>query len=210
MGQHWIDPPKRERKRVHNYSEAEYFKNALKSNKGERTAGPRLPKMPQLQVGRAGDVAACCCAADGGSTSKCWYAVSGDVASEAGTCSAHMCVSCLSCNSLIPLGPLRSIHSPPLLPPPSPALLHSCSPRPRPPPPSPPQDFQFYDIERLTVLFEKEHAAEVFKHQQAQAAKAAAAEAGEGAEPPPAPEPSPDDPQPLTREGRAAVTAAVS
>ncbi len=51
MGQHWIDPPKRERKRVHNYSEAEYFKNALKSNKGERSAGPRLPKMPQLQVG---------------------------------------------------------------------------------------------------------------------------------------------------------------
>jgi hypothetical protein len=51
-------------------------------------------------------------------------------------------------------------------------------------------------VERLTALFEKDHAAEVFRHQQAQAAKAAAAEEGGEAAAPP--EPSPDDPQPLT------------
>jgi hypothetical protein len=35
---------------VHNYSEAEYFKNALSKGTKDRQGGPRLPKMPQLQV----------------------------------------------------------------------------------------------------------------------------------------------------------------
>ena len=34
MGVHW---------------KAEYYKNAMKSSKGEKAGGPRLPKMPQLQ-----------------------------------------------------------------------------------------------------------------------------------------------------------------
>ncbi|MEW5311445.1 MAG: hypothetical protein WDW38_003160 [Sanguina aurantia] len=49
IGNNWVDPPKRERKRnALNYNESEYFKQALKSGKGDRS-GPRLPKMPQLQ-----------------------------------------------------------------------------------------------------------------------------------------------------------------
>lgn len=49
IGHNWVDPPKRERKRVANYNEADYYKNAMKQTKAERTGGPRLPKMPQLQ-----------------------------------------------------------------------------------------------------------------------------------------------------------------
>lgn len=49
-GNNWIDPPKRERKRIVNYAENEYFRNALKaSGGGARQSGPRLPKMPQMQ-----------------------------------------------------------------------------------------------------------------------------------------------------------------
>ena len=50
-GSNWVDPPKRERKRVVNYAENEYFRQAMKSGAGPRAAGVRLPKMPQLQVG---------------------------------------------------------------------------------------------------------------------------------------------------------------
>ncbi len=47
-----MDPPKRERKRMVNYAENEYYRQALaKREYGPRTTGPRLPKMPQLQVG---------------------------------------------------------------------------------------------------------------------------------------------------------------
>ncbi|CAL8460870.1 g401 [Coccomyxa elongata] len=48
-GSNWIDPPKRERKRVVNYAENEYFRQAMKSGTGPRASGLRLPKMPQLQ-----------------------------------------------------------------------------------------------------------------------------------------------------------------
>lgn len=50
-GSNWVDPPKRERKRVVNYAENEYFRQAMKSGAGPRAPGIRLPKMPQLQVG---------------------------------------------------------------------------------------------------------------------------------------------------------------
>jgi hypothetical protein len=43
-----VDPPKRERKRVVNYAENEYYRQAMKAGPG-RASGPRLPKMPQLQ-----------------------------------------------------------------------------------------------------------------------------------------------------------------
>ena len=45
-----MDPPKRERKRVVNYAENEYFRQAMKSGSGPRGAGIKFPKMPQLQV----------------------------------------------------------------------------------------------------------------------------------------------------------------
>ena len=45
-----MDPPKRERKRVVNYAENEYFRQAMKSGSGPRGAGVKFPKMPQLQV----------------------------------------------------------------------------------------------------------------------------------------------------------------
>lgn len=49
-GHNWVDPPKRERKRVVNYAENEYFRNAMKPGGGRSTqGGPRLPKMPALQ-----------------------------------------------------------------------------------------------------------------------------------------------------------------
>ena len=47
-----MDPPKRERKRVVNYAENEYFRQAMKSGSGPRGAGVKFPKMPQLQVTR--------------------------------------------------------------------------------------------------------------------------------------------------------------
>eukprot|EP00898_Chlorokybus_atmophyticus_P006003 jgi/Chlat1/6403/Chrsp45S05917 len=44
----WIEPPKRERKR--NYSEAEYFRQAMNRSTGpSKPREPRLPRMPQLQ-----------------------------------------------------------------------------------------------------------------------------------------------------------------
>jgi SWI/SNF-related matrix-associated actin-dependent regulator of chromatin subfamily A member 5 len=49
-GSNWVDPPKRERKRVVNYAENEYFRQAMKSGTGPRASGLRLPKMPQLQA----------------------------------------------------------------------------------------------------------------------------------------------------------------
>ncbi|KAK9812302.1 hypothetical protein WJX73_000685 [Symbiochloris irregularis] len=51
IGHNWVDPPKRERKRVVNYAENEYFRNAMKAGGGRstHTGGPRLPKMPALQ-----------------------------------------------------------------------------------------------------------------------------------------------------------------
>lgn len=48
-GAHWVDPPKRERKRIVNYAENEYFRQAMKPSTGAgRQGGPRLPKMPQM------------------------------------------------------------------------------------------------------------------------------------------------------------------
>lgn len=85
-GANWVDPPKRERKRVVNYAENEYYRQAMKVP-GGRAGGPRLPKMPALQ------------------------------------------------------------------------------------------DFQFFNVQRLTELFEKEGAYESFKHAQAQKEAAARAQA---------------------------------
>ena len=47
-----MDPPKRERKRVVNYAENEYYRQAMKTGGGPRASGLRLPKMPQLQASR--------------------------------------------------------------------------------------------------------------------------------------------------------------
>ena len=47
MSNNWVDPPKRERKRVHNYSEQEYYRQAMNRGEGKKS-GPRLSKMPQL------------------------------------------------------------------------------------------------------------------------------------------------------------------
>lgn len=44
-----MDPPKRERKRVINYAENEYFRQAMKTGGRTAAGGPRLPKMPALQ-----------------------------------------------------------------------------------------------------------------------------------------------------------------
>lgn len=50
-GSNWVDPPKRERKRVVNYAENEYFRQAMKSGTGGRGAGGiKLPKLPPIQV----------------------------------------------------------------------------------------------------------------------------------------------------------------
>ncbi|KAK9820501.1 hypothetical protein WJX72_011031 [[Myrmecia] bisecta] len=110
IGHNWIDPPKRERKRVVNYAENEFFRQAMAKTGGQRSTGPRLPKMPQLQ------------------------------------------------------------------------------------------DFQFFDIKRLTELFDKENAYEVFKHQQG--LKEAAARQQGASEEVVATQvaPAADDPTPLTEE----------
>ncbi|WIA10295.1 hypothetical protein OEZ86_000436 [Tetradesmus obliquus] len=47
MAHNWVEPSKRERKRVLNYSEAEYYKQALKTGKSERAA-TRIGKMPAM------------------------------------------------------------------------------------------------------------------------------------------------------------------
>lgn len=49
IGHNWVDPPKRERKRVINYAENEYFRQAMKTGGRTAAGGPRLPKMPALQ-----------------------------------------------------------------------------------------------------------------------------------------------------------------
>ncbi len=49
MGANWVDPPKRERKRVVNYAENEFYRAAMAKTSGPRAGGPRLPKMPALQ-----------------------------------------------------------------------------------------------------------------------------------------------------------------
>eukprot|EP00879_Flechtneria_rotunda_P001459 GHRR01001613.1.p1 GENE.GHRR01001613.1~~GHRR01001613.1.p1 ORF type:complete len:1090 (+),score=452.35 GHRR01001613.1:198-3467(+) len=48
MAHNWVEPSKRERKRVLNYSEAEYYKQALKTGKGDRSGTMRVGKMPPL------------------------------------------------------------------------------------------------------------------------------------------------------------------
>lgn len=57
ISNNWVDPPKRERRRVLNYSETEYYKQAMKTAKADRPAGPRLPKMPHLQDFQFFDIA---------------------------------------------------------------------------------------------------------------------------------------------------------
>ncbi|XP_024526017.1 probable chromatin-remodeling complex ATPase chain isoform X2 [Selaginella moellendorffii] len=42
----WVEPPRRERKR--NYSESEYFKQALRPSTSSKSKEPRIPKMPPL------------------------------------------------------------------------------------------------------------------------------------------------------------------
>eukprot|EP01024_Parvocaulis_polyphysoides_P043035 TRINITY_DN3928_c0_g4_i1.p1 TRINITY_DN3928_c0_g4~~TRINITY_DN3928_c0_g4_i1.p1 ORF type:complete len:714 (+),score=99.52 TRINITY_DN3928_c0_g4_i1:319-2460(+) len=58
VADNWIEPPRRQRQRITNYSESDYYRQTLKLGGGSNTksgdrgsgqAGPRLPKMPQLQ-----------------------------------------------------------------------------------------------------------------------------------------------------------------
>ncbi|XP_047053003.1 probable chromatin-remodeling complex ATPase chain [Lolium rigidum] len=46
VGDSWIEPPRRERKR--NYSESEYFKQALRQGAPAKPREPRIPRMPHL------------------------------------------------------------------------------------------------------------------------------------------------------------------
>ncbi|KAI3869113.1 hypothetical protein MKW92_043185 [Papaver armeniacum] len=46
VSDNWIEPPKRERKR--NYSESEYFKQAMRPGGPAKQREPRIPRMPQL------------------------------------------------------------------------------------------------------------------------------------------------------------------
>jgi hypothetical protein len=55
MGANWVDPPKRERKRVASYAENEFYRIALQKREyGPRNTGPKLPKMPPLQASAPG------------------------------------------------------------------------------------------------------------------------------------------------------------
>uniref|UniRef100_A0A061QM65 SWI/SNF-related matrix-associated actin-dependent regulator of chromatin subfamily A member 5 n=1 Tax=Tetraselmis sp. GSL018 TaxID=582737 RepID=A0A061QM65_9CHLO len=110
MSSNWVDPPRRERKRIHNYSEQEYYRQTMSRGQGPKQGGPRLSKMPQLQ------------------------------------------------------------------------------------------DFQFYNISRLSEIYEKEHAYEIHKHQMAQKESAAKAQGASEDAVQAQLVPSPDDPQPLTEE----------
>ncbi|EHA8591065.1 ISWI chromatin-remodeling complex ATPase CHR11 [Cocos nucifera] len=47
VSENWIEPPKRERKR-NNYSESDYFKQALRQGGPAKPREPRIPRMPQL------------------------------------------------------------------------------------------------------------------------------------------------------------------
>ncbi|GFH05549.1 uncharacterized protein HaLaN_00029, partial [Haematococcus lacustris] len=110
VGNNWVDPPKRERKRINAFGETEVYKPQGMKAAASKASGPRLPKMPQLP------------------------------------------------------------------------------------------DFQFYNVKRITEIYEKENKYELFKHQQAEKEKTlrnqgASEEAVEGAL-----APSADDPQPLTEE----------
>lgn len=113
IGNNWIDPPKRERKRVQSYNEAEAFRQTLKPGGGggpRASAAPRLPKMPQLQ------------------------------------------------------------------------------------------DFQFYDVPRITALYEKEANFEAHKHSLAEKARSARAQGASEEVVQAQIAPGPDDPQPLSEE----------
>lgn len=46
VADNWIEPPKRERKR--NYSESDYFKQAMRQGGPAKPREPRIPRMPQL------------------------------------------------------------------------------------------------------------------------------------------------------------------
>ncbi|KAK1317268.1 putative chromatin-remodeling complex ATPase chain [Acorus calamus] len=46
VSDNWIEPPKRERKR--NYSESDYFKQAMRQGGPAKPREPRIPRMPQL------------------------------------------------------------------------------------------------------------------------------------------------------------------
>jgi len=110
MSTNWIDPPKRERKRVNNYNESEYYRQAMNQGKTTKQTGPRLSKMPQLH------------------------------------------------------------------------------------------DFQFYNTARLTELYEKDHAYEIYKHQMSQKEAAARAQGASEEVVQAQLVPSPDDPTPLSEE----------
>eukprot|EP01025_Chloroclados_australasicus_P061699 TRINITY_DN8110_c3_g1_i2.p1 TRINITY_DN8110_c3_g1~~TRINITY_DN8110_c3_g1_i2.p1 ORF type:complete len:1007 (+),score=121.42 TRINITY_DN8110_c3_g1_i2:328-3021(+) len=57
VAENWVEPPRRQRQRITNYSETDYYRQTFKSGgggggKSERgmgASGPKLPKMPQLQ-----------------------------------------------------------------------------------------------------------------------------------------------------------------
>jgi SWI/SNF-related matrix-associated actin-dependent regulator of chromatin subfamily A member 5 len=114
IGHNWIDPPKRERKRVATYNESDYYRQAMKLGGGgggggpRASAAPRLPKMPALQ------------------------------------------------------------------------------------------DFQFYDVKRITALYEKEAAHETHKHSLAEKERSARAQGASEEVVQAQIAPGPDDPQPLS------------
>ena len=111
MGANWVDPPKRERKRVISYAEGHGQHKAREG--GTRASGPRLPKMPQLH------------------------------------------------------------------------------------------DFQFFNLPRLTALYDKEHAYELHKHSLAQREAAARAQGASEEVIQKEIAPNADDPQPLSAEEQA-------
>ena len=115
IGSNWIDPPKRERKRVATYNESDYYRQAMKLGGGggggpRASAAPRLPKMPALQ------------------------------------------------------------------------------------------DFQFYDVKRITALYEKEAAYETHRHSLAEKERSARAQGASEEVVQAQIAPGPDDPQPLSEE----------
>ena len=121
IGHNWIDPPKRERKRVATYNESDYYRQAMKLGGGgggggsggggpRASAAPRLPKMPALQ------------------------------------------------------------------------------------------DFQFYDVKRITALYEKEAAYESHRHAMAEKERSARAQGASEDVVQAQIAPGPDDPQPLSEE----------
>ena len=159
-GSNWVDPPKRERKRVVNYAENEYFRQAMKSGSGPRGAGVKFPKMPQLQVTPAWH---CSAQYQFGHTNSLRIATFHCLSPWAFAC--FMLPSCRSHQGAV-TAQLTSHEG---------FLLR----------PQSLQDFQFFNTSRLTEIFNKE--AEYEKHMAGVAEKERAARAQVASAPSPLP-----------------------